>query len=266
MKAIAHTTPAIWKNGRPAAGTRDIPEEVPVAIVHDGSTSAVMMATPANLEEFAIGFSLSEGLIDSTRDIRSLEILATLDGVEARVWLNADIGLRIAERRRALIGPTGCGLCGIESLAAANKPPRNLGDQDLTTSPASLLAAMSRLESGQVLGRQTRAVHAAGLLSADGALTVREDVGRHNALDKLIGASAMAGDHVCRDVLLLTSRVSVEMVQKAAVLGTPIICAISAPTALAVRTANAAGITLVGIAREDGFEVFTRPERIAGLG
>jgi len=266
VKALIAAQTHAWKNGEPRNAGRTLPEEAAVAIVHDGSTSAVMMASPADLEDFAIGFSLSEGIIDTKEDIRSLEILSADNGIEARIWLKTDIGRRAAARRRAIIGPTGCGLCGVESLAEANKPPsRNLSSTNLRATPGKLLAAMIQLEEEQILGQQTRAVHAAGLLHPEGDLTVREDVGRHNALDKLIGATALDGRAATSGILLLTSRLSVEMVQKAAVLGAPIVGAISVPTALAVRTAEAAGITLVGIVRRDGFEVFTRPDRIEGL-
>lgn len=267
MKALAPAGTHMWKEGEARHASRILPEEMAVAIVHDGSTSAVMMATPADLEDFAIGFSLSEGIIQAKDDIRSLEIVAADNGVEARVWLKADVGSRAAARRRAIIGPTGCGLCGVESLAEASKPPsRNLGDSRTRVTPKKLLSAMSLLEDRQMLGKETRAVHAAGLLYPEGEIVVREDVGRHNALDKLIGATAVAGGDSASGILLLTSRLSVEMVQKAAVLGAPIVCAISVPTTLAVRTADDAGITLVGIVRRDGFEVFTRPDRIEGLG
>lgn len=262
MKPTVSLSRLAWKSGLLTAGERTTPEEMPVAIVHDGATAAVMMATPADLEDFAIGFSLSEGFIDSAGDIRSLEIVEQDLGVEARLWLNAPASARHSARRRAMIGPTGCGLCGIDSLAEAAKPPRNLSDRSASVAPDVLLAALAGLERRQVLGQATRAIHAAALCMDGEIVLVREDVGRHNALDKLIGTCAASGRSADGGVLLLTSRVSVEMVQKAAVLGAPIVCAMSAPTALAVRTAEQAGLTLVAVARADGFEVFTRPDRI----
>lgn len=265
MKSFVHVATHVWRNEEPGAATRTLPEEMPVAIVHDGSTTAVMMATPADLEDFALGFSLSEGLIGNLDDVRSLEVVAAEQGVEARIWLQRDVGQRIASRRRALIGPTGCGLCGVDSLAAALPRPRDLSGVRLEISPVTLLRAMQLLEEGQVLGKETRAVHAAGLMTPEGGMIVREDVGRHNALDKLIGAVERLGLPTRGCVLALTSRLSVEMVEKAALLGAPVVCAISGPTALAVRTADQAGITLVGIARRDGFEVFTRADRITDL-
>jgi len=242
-------------------GARLLAEETPVALVHDGATTAVMMATPADLEDFGIGFSLSERVVESVGEITELEVVHTDLGVEVRMWLAPDRTRELAARRRRLAGPTGCGLCGVESLAEAAWPPLRVADQGLKVSARELLAAMAEMEAAQTLGQATRAVHAAGLWNRDGGLVVREDVGRHNALDKLIGTAACAGT-VRREVLLLTSRVSVEMVQKAAVLGAPVLCAVSAPTALAIRTAEAAGLTLVGVARSDGFEVFTGPQRL----
>ena len=242
-------------------GDRVMAEEAPVAIMHDGSTTAVMMATPNDLEDFALGFSLSEGIVERAHDVRDLEIVHGELGIELRLWLARDLSARLAARRRYLAGPTGCGLCGIDSLAEAVRPPRRVRDTSFTLAPDALMAAMRSLDGAQPLGRATRAVHAAALWRPDAALVAREDVGRHNALDKLIGATARAGGGG-GGVLLLTSRVSVEMVQKAAVLGAPVLCAVSAPTTLAVRTAEVAGVTLVGVARSDGFEVFTHAHRI----
>jgi FdhD protein len=242
-------------------GQRITAEETPVAIVHDGSTTAVMMATPTDLEDFGVGFSLSEGVIDSPSDIRAFDVVYIDLGIELRMWLTAERSSRMAARRRRLVGPTGCGLCGVESLEEAAKVSPSITKTAFAVTGEDLLAAMSALTEAQPLSRATRAVHAAALWRRDQALIVREDVGRHNALDKLIGATATLDDRSAT-VLLLTSRVSVEMVQKAAVLGAPILCAVSAPTALAVRTAEEVGLTLVGVARSDGLEVFTHIERV----
>lgn len=243
------------------AGARVTAEETPVALVHDGSTTAVMMATPADLEDFAIGFSLTEGVVASLADIRGLEVAASDLGVEVRMWLAPARAAQVAARRRRLAGPTGCGLCGVESLAEASRPPTRI-ESALRVAPAALLAAMQALSEAQELGRRTRAAHAAGFWAHGELVAMREDVGRHNALDKLVGALARQ-DRAPDGVVLLTSRVSVEMVQKTAALGAPILCAVSAPTTLAVRSAEAAGLTLVAVARSDGLEVFTRPERLS---
>jgi FdhD protein len=255
--------PRIAWRGRPETeDLRAVPEEIPVALTYNGTSHAVMMATPADLEDFATGFSLSECMIRDLAEIESLEIVELDEGIELRMRLAEPRIRQIRERRRRLAGPTGCGLCGIESLAdALPRLPRINGDARFE--PAHLLAALDQIASAQALHGATRAVHAAALWrSGDGLLAVREDVGRHNALDKLIGATARAGEPADASVLVLTSRVSVEMVQKAAMLGAPVMVAVSAPTALAIRTAEAAGITLVAVARSDGFEVFTHRHRI----
>ena len=253
-----------WTPAGREPGERRVPEETAVALVHDASTTAVMMATPADLEDFAVGFSLSEGAIEQASDIREIEIVVQDSGVEVRMWLSPTRSGRLATRRRRLAGPTGCGLCGVESLAEAVRPAPIVGAADFRIDPAALLEAMSGLSAGQPMGRSTRAMHAAAFWSpVAGVVAVREDVGRHNALDKLVGACSRAGTmDASRGVVLLTSRVSVEMVQKAAVLGAPVLCAVSAPTALAIRTAEMAGITLVAVARSDGFEIFTHSQRI----
>lgn len=245
-----------------AETARVIPEETPVAIVYDGSTHAVMMATPADLEDFAYGFSLTERMISRAEDVRSLEVAEHEDGLELRMWLQAGLGKVHAERRRKIAGPTGCGLCGVESLEAAVKPAPVV-TSDLVVTAAEIRAALDALEPAQVLNHETRAVHGAGFWTRDkGLVALREDVGRHNALDKLVGAVTRAGVDGANGIVLLTSRVSVEMVQKTAVLGAPIIVAVSAPTSLAIKTAEDAGITLVAIARRDAFEIFTGHARI----
>jgi FdhD protein len=253
----------IWREGSPSLGSRSIPEETAVALTYNGGTYAVMMTTPQDLEDFAIGFSLSEGVITSLVDINSLDIVRLDDGVELRMWLSKPRADRLQERRRRIAGPTGCGLCGIESIAEAMRPTATiaLGRQ---FSAQQIMVAMQSLPSRQKLNIETRAVHAAAFWNVtSGIVALREDVGRHNALDKLSGALAR-GSIVAREgIILLTSRVSVEMVQKSAAIGASVMVSVSAPTALAVRMADAAGITLAAIARADGFEVFTHPSRIA---
>ena len=251
-----------WSGGALSAGYRTIPDEVPVALTYDGSAYAVMMATPSDLADFALGFSLSEGVVDHPSEIESLEIIEVEGGVEARMWLKPEASARNRGRRRSILGPTGCGLCGVDSIAEALKPVTTLRGDVLRVAGAELVAAMAELQKMQALNAQTRAMHAAGLWLGRASLLVREDVGRHNALDKVIGAAASAGISASGAAVLLTSRVSVELVQKTARLGVPIIAAISAPTALAVKMADEAGITLAAVLRGEDFEIFTRAARI----
>jgi FdhD protein len=243
---------------------REVPAEVPVAMVYDGSSHAVMMASPSDLQDFAIGFSVTEGIIASTEEIESLDVVHQVNGIELRLWLTPDRSRRLAERRRRITGPTGCGLCGVESLDAAMPACPRVG-AGLSLHPEEIAAAVAALPPSQSLNQRTHAVHGAGFWSrARGLVALAEDVGRHNALDKLIGRLNRERIDAADGVVLLTSRVSVEMVQKAAVAGAPIVVAISAPTALALETAEGAGITLAAIARADAFEVFTHPWRIVG--
>ena len=257
----------IWRESSPSPGslvdgTRIIPEETALALTYNGGTYAVMMATPRDLEDFAIGFSLSEGIIQSPADIDSLDIVELDDGVELRMWLAQSRADRLSERRRHVAGPTGCGLCGIDSIAEAIRPAATV-TQGRSFSSRDIMAAMQSIPPLQPINIETRAVHAAAFWTpARGIVALREDVGRHNALDKLAGALAHQQLPANEGMVLLTSRVSVEMVQKTAAMGAPLMVAVSAPTALAVRMAEAAGITLAAIARADGFEIFTHPERI----
>jgi FdhD protein len=251
-----------WRDGRLTDGTRLIPEETALALTYNGGTYAVMMGTPQDLADFAIGFSLNEGVVQSPDEIETLDIVEVDDGVELRMWLSADKAALLGERRRHIAGPTGCGLCGIESIAEAIRPA-NVVAKGRSFAPREIMAAMASVAPLQRINIETRAVHAAAFWTARGLAGLREDVGRHNALDKLAGHLAREKIDASEGMVLLTSRVSVEMVQKTAAIGAPLMVAVSAPTALAVRTAEAAGITLAAIARADGFEVFTHPERIA---
>jgi FdhD protein len=252
----------IWRPDGFFSGERAIPEETAISFTYNGGSYAVMMATPQDFEDFAIGFSLSEGIVSAADEIRSLEIADTHLGVELRMWLNETRSGAYEARRRHLAGPTGCGLCGIESLEEAVRTPCAVNATGVFE-PDEIMQALSALAPRQTLNRETRAVHAAAFWSPSrGIVALREDVGRHNALDKLIGALARAGASGCDGFIVCSSRLSVEMIQKAAVIGVPLVVAISAPTALAVRMADAAGITLVAVARHDGFEVFTHPHRV----
>ena len=241
---------------------RAVAEEMPVALVYDGSTRAVMMASPIDLADFAYGFSLTEGIISDRGDILSLEIVEHDSGIELRMWLAPDRSRAQAERRRMMIGPTGCGLCGVESLQQALKELRPVSPRGHVAAQ-HVREAVDGLRPLQVLNQQTGAMHGAAFWQPGfGIRVIREDVGRHNALDKLVGALHRDGIASADGIVVLTSRVSVEMVQKAAAIGATIVAAISAPTALAIRTAEAAGITLVAVARHDAFEVFSHCERV----
>jgi FdhD protein len=252
----------VWRDARLSEGTRAIPEETALALTYNGGTYAVMMGTPQNLDDFAIGFSLSEGIVKSPDEISSLDIVDLDDGIELRMWLADEKAARLSERRRHIAGPTGCGLCGLDSIAEAVRPAALVG-KGRSFAPRELMIAMASLSPLQPINIETRAAHAAAFWTpAAGIIALREDVGRHNALDKLAGALAQTKTAASDGMVLLTSRVSVEMVQKTAAMGAPVMVAVSAPTALAVRMADTAGITLVAVARSDGFEIFTHPDRI----
>jgi FdhD protein len=241
---------------------RSLPEEVPVAVTCNGSTQAVMMCSPVDLEDFATGFALTEGYVARAAQIDSIEIVDLPGGIEARLWIEEDCAAALGERRRATMGPIGCGLCGIESLDQAARALPVLG-AGVTFHGADIAAAADALRAHQPLHDLTHAVHAAGFVRpGQGIVAAREDVGRHNALDKLIGALARDGVDPATGAFVITSRVSVEMVQKTVIAGAGALIAVSAPTGLAVRQAEAANLTLAAFARGTGVEVFTHSHRI----
>ena len=262
---VFHDAPRrVWRcnTAKSAEPSRVVAEETPVAFAYEGTSYAVMMATPADLEDFAVGFSLNEGVIHSPDQIEELDIVRTEGGILLRIALANGPADAFWERRRYLAGPSGCGLCGLESLAQATRQPRRVTG-GIRISADAIFAAMQMLPACQTMNRLTGALHAAAFWTPDeGIVAVREDVGRHNALDKLAGSLSSAGQPPTEGAVLLTSRVSVEMIQKAASLGAAILVAISAPTAMALRVAEAAGITLIAVARGDGFETFTHPHRV----
>jgi len=251
------------RDGAVASGRRLVPEEVPVAFSFNGTTHAVMMASPADLDDFAVGFALTEGIIASPDDITGMAIEDHDEGVDIQIALKENANAAFEARRRRMAGPVGCGLCGIESIEEALRPVAGVHDAGVTLDASDIARAARLLSSHQPLNAETHAVHAAGFfVRGKGIVAAREDVGRHNALDKLAGALARKGIEGNTGAVVITSRVSVEMVQKTAAIGAPILLAVSAPTALAIRTAESAGMTLVALVRGDDFEIFTHPDRI----
>lgn len=239
-----------------------VAEEVPVAFVYGGKPHVVMMCTPADLEDLAVGFTLSEEIAPRADAITHVEVVRHARGIEVQMELPADAMARVAERTRALAGRTGCGLCGIDAIEAAIRAPRRVAG-GATFRAAAVARAGQALEAAQPVNNLTRAVHAAAWADADGALrVVREDVGRHNALDKVIGALARERTDASDGFFVVTSRASYELVQKAAVAGAPLLAAVSRPTGLAIRFAEEAGLTLVGLLRGDGANVYTHAGRI----
>lgn len=247
---------------RAVAVHRTLPEEVAVAMVFDGSSAAVMMATPADVQDLAIGFALSEGVVTAPDQLDGFELAEHPNGLEARFWLREDRADALAQRRRFMAGPVGCGLCGIDSLDAAARALPQVGDGPRFTR-SEIARATDMLRDQQPLHDQTRATHAAGfMVPGQGIVLAREDVGRHNALDKLIGAMARQGIDASTGAVVMTSRLSVELVQKCAMAGVTTLVAVSAPTAHALRLAEGAGMTLAAFARGGGFDLYANPHRI----
>ena len=248
-----------------------VAEEVPVAFEYNGISHTVMLATPADLEDFALGFSLSEGIVARRSEVFDIEVHEAAEGITLRLEIAGGAFARLKERRRSLAGRTGCGLCGAESLKQVMRdlPPVPEGKHMLL---AALYEGISRLPPQQTLQQTTGAVHAACRVAGDGSISqVREDIGRHNALDKTLGAlaSADACPELSRRVhadgaLLITSRASFEMVQKSAALGYGILAAVSAPTAAAVRLADKLNLTLVGFLRGNSCAIYTHAQRLQG--
>jgi len=237
-------------------------EETPVALVYNGISHAVMMASPADLEDFALGFSVSEGIADGKDDIGAIETVTVDAGIEARIEISSRAFWRLKERRRTLAGRTGCGLCGVDSLEQTVRVMQPVA-ADLKVSLDAIHRALDNLPEAQANNRATRSMHAAAFATPQGELKlVREDVGRHNALDKLIGAMLRAGLDPASGVCLITSRCSYEMVQKAVVTGFPILAAVSAPTLMARRLAEAHNLTLIALARHDSAVLVSHPERV----
>ncbi|SMP52405.1 formate dehydrogenase accessory sulfurtransferase FdhD [Noviherbaspirillum suwonense] len=249
-----------WRHG--LAATETVVEEVPVALVYNGISHAVLLATPMDLEDFALGFSLGEGILAGASDLYDMDVQQSAQGIALQMTIASGAMHALKLRRRSLAGRTGCGLCGTESLDQVARPIAPVQAGGSVSAPA-LHAAMSALKDRQVLHQATGAVHAAGWAGWDGRLQLaREDVGRHNALDKLIGALAYAGIDPRDGFAVVTSRASFEMVHKAAAAGIRLLAAISAPTAMAVRLAEQGGLTLAGFVRQDRQVVYAHAQRV----
>jgi FdhD protein len=261
-----------WRNGVVTKAGDKVAEETPIALIYNGVSHAVMLATPQDLEDFALGFSLSEGILQLKSELYDIEIVPQAEGIELRMDVATERFVKLKEKRRNLVGRTGCGLCGAESLAQALRLPDGLpsGLPGVSTymvtvetiAAVSIQAAFANMQVKQVLQQATGATHACAWVNASGVVElVREDVGRHNAMDKLIGALAKAPPQK-NGFVLTSSRASYEMVQKVTMAGLGILVAISAPTGLAIRLAEAYGITLVGFLREGQFVIYAHAERI----
>ncbi|MFS2205687.1 formate dehydrogenase accessory sulfurtransferase FdhD [Variovorax sp. Varisp36] len=264
----ARLLPVHGVRGGEAYAVQDwVAEEVPVALEFNGISHAVMLATPLDLEDFALGFSLSEGILDHAHELYAVETGESELGITVRLQVASVAFARLKQRRRTIAGRTGCGLCGTESLAHVSRELPLLADPAGPLERQAIARAMLQVQSLQTLQQATGAVHAAAWCSADGEVQwLREDVGRHNALDKLIGALANNDVDASGGFIAVTSRASFEMVQKTAMAGVPLLAAVSAPTSFAVATAERARLTLVGFARKDDLAVYSHPGRLAAAG
>ncbi|WP_157609109.1 formate dehydrogenase accessory sulfurtransferase FdhD [Variovorax sp. Root411] len=264
----ARLLPVHGVRGGEAYAVQDwVADEVPVALEFNGISHAVMLATPLDLEDFALGFSLSEGILDHAHELYAVETGESELGITVRLQVSSAAFARLKLRRRTIAGRTGCGLCGTESLAHVSRELPALADPAGPLERQAIARAMLQVQSLQTLQQATGAVHAAAWCSADGEVQwLREDVGRHNALDKLIGALANNDVDASTGFVAVTSRASFEMVQKTAMAGVPLLAAVSAPTSFAVATAERVRLTLVGFARKDDLAVYSHPGRLAAAG
>ena len=239
-----------------------VAEERPVALHYYRLPYVVMLASPADLEDFGVGFTLSEGIVDAAEEIRGVELVRDGEGLAVHLTIAGERLSRILQRQRNLTGRTGCGLCGVESMEEAIRHPAPVRAGVRVTS-AELHAELAKLHTQQPLNLRTGSVHAAAwALPGKGIQLVREDVGRHNALDKVIGALVRSRTDLSAGYLIITSRASYEMVQKAATVGVSLVVAVSAPTALAIDLAVKTGVTLIGFARADRHVVYAHPQRL----
>lgn len=251
-----------WRDGAIEHAIDQVAEEQPVALTYHGIPHVVMLASPADLEDLAMGFTLSEALVAQANEIRSVEVFNAAGALEVRIGIATERFSALLRQRRNLTGRTGCGLCGAETIEQAIRHPAPVG-KGTTITLVELHEALAQLHTLQPLNALTGSVHAAAwALPGKGIQLVREDVGRHNALDKVIGAVVRDGINCTTGYLIVTSRASYEMVQKAITLGVTLLAAVSAPTALAIQLAEQAGLTLIGFARTHQHVVYAHPQRL----
>jgi FdhD protein len=251
-----------WHAGQIESVSDEVAEEVPVAITFHGVPYVVMLTTPADLEDLGYGFTLTESLVASPDEIREVKVVEGSDSCELQITIAAERFGALLQRRRNLAGRSGCGLCGTETLEQAMRAPAAVG-AGIAVANADLHASLAALHEQQLINARTGSVHAAAwCLPGSGVRLTREDVGRHNALDKVVGALLRAQRDAATGYLLISSRASYEMVLKAAIAGVSVLAAISAPTALAIRLAEHCGMTLVGFARDNSHVVYTHPQRL----
>ena len=251
-----------WTRGTLARATDLVAEEMPVALVYHDVPHVVMLATPADLEDYAVGFTLSEGLVAGAAEIRGVEVIRGEASADVKISVAWERFTQLLQRRRNLTGRTGCGLCGAERAEDAIRECQPV-PAGVTITAAELHETMAQLAARQPINARTGSVHAAAwVVPGKGIQVVREDVGRHNALDKTIGALARANADFGAGYMLITSRASYEMVQKCATVGIALLVALSAPTAFAVRLAERSGLTLVAFARADQHVVYAHPQRL----
>lgn len=261
-QGASHVRVLRWRDGASHVLDDWVCDEVPVALEFNGISHAVMLATPCDLEDFALGFGLSEGIFDNASELYGCEVESSGLGITVRLEVSARSFAGLKQRRRTLAGRTGCGVCGTESLAEVLRPVPAVSS-GVQVRGEALVRAMRSMKGKQTLNALTGSLHAAAWCNLDGDIQLlREDVGRHNALDKLVGALALAQMDREKGFVAVTSRASIEMVQKAAMAKTGLLVAVSAPTQLAVTTALQVGMGLVGLVRQGGFVVYAHPNRI----
>lgn len=260
--ALVRVSVEKWDADRRELCEDDVAEEVPIALEYNGISHAVMLASPYDLEDFALGFSLSEGILKDRSELYECEIVPGAQGIQVQMQIATERFVTLKDKRRNLTGRTGCGLCGAETLAQAVRCPGAVTGST-AFSATQIHAGMKAMQGKQRLQRYTGATHAAAWMNADGSVDlVREDIGRHNALDKLIGAMADEKRDFTTGAALITSRASYEMVQKSATMGVGFLAAISAPTSLAIQLAEEANVTLVGFVRSNSHVVYAQSHRL----